>query len=355
MKLVLLLLSLYNGVLTDFICPVDEPVEVGIKGSVLRMRIVAETCNVDYGKVSGRCYPKFNISLARGELYRSYLVDMRLYGSQLCLRNKREAIGLDKVTTRDQGCERNCYKTSLNVLPWVVSEAYCYKKWEFSNPLEVCPLTGSKGADRILKITISETNLATERDYLGISNCTMDYETSWNGLESTSVTLTFEDCLKIREEEMPRCNRAQVYIDGVVSDTLQMKDDTEYERVVMLGLNSYLQLWYKGETLCLGTNVKTRKMDHRTFMSGPFIVKEKISQRCEKSCQNMRNNPVLEFIYHTEAFVQQYKTDTNATKYIKVTAKLSEKKMSNGSISKSDPISVLGFLLTSIFATLLLG
>lgn len=344
----LLLLSASKEVLTVFICPIEAPVEVGARGSVLRMRVIANECSVAGN--STYCHPKFNVSLARGELYRSDAnVDMRLYGSQLCLRNKRVGIGLDGTTQKTHNCERNCYSTSLKNLPRVVTKVSCYNS---TNGLEICPATGSTHAKTYLNITISETNLATEGDLLGISsfkNCTLDYGT--NNKENSSVILTFEDCLEVRGEDTERCVNAQVYIGGVINDTLHMKDDTKYQRVVMLGLNSYLQLWFKGETLCIGTNTKTRSMNHRTKKPGRF-EKEKISQGCEKSCHNIRDDPIQEFIYHTEAFVDQLKTDTNATKYIKVTAKLPGKK-SSGILSKSEPMSVLCFLLVNL-ATLFL-
>ena len=68
----------------DYVCPDEEPVQIGKEGGTLRARIVGKECPKDK---MDQCTQKFDISLARGELHKDDGIDMRLYGSQLCERH----------------------------------------------------------------------------------------------------------------------------------------------------------------------------------------------------------------------------------------------------------------------------
>ena len=217
----------------------------------------------------------------------------------------------------------------------------------------VFPLT-----TKVLVLTMSIPSLDTEWKVLSeksktMNNCPATFYGKKASNISSSVRLTFEDCLKVKEgeEEKPvRCNKAKVFtIDTKkANDALDMKENTNLQDGIMLGLDYYLQLSFRGEHLCVGTQRKNMSLVHASKKKA-----DKRSEACDLKCQNVKENPNVELIYHQESFEQPLADDTSSIKYIKVNAEFSAptpKPDGNAAgFSKSEPI----YLLALLFVTLM--
>ena len=76
---------------------------------------------------------------------------------------------------------------------------------------------------------------------------------------------------------------------------------------------------------------------------------EMMTEKCEMVCQNVNNDPIVKLYYYKEAFEEQLSTDTNSTKYIKVTTQIGDNGVKDGgSFAKSEPILLFCFSLMTL-------
>jgi len=346
LKIILLALSFTLAISKDYICPDTNPVKVGSAGPILRSRIIGKVCQA----ADDTCEQKFNISLPRGEMYRNQKggIDMRHYGSEVCVRNTKVTKGTEGRHTEE--CQSRCYlpSASTNRLLRLPNEGY--ENCTITNGSKTCTLGGTKS---YWDITVTKINLATEGPILAKEQdmkCP-PWQREVTPMNKNSVTLTFEDCLQMMpsSDAKDRCDKANIYVNGAVENSFYIKEGTKKIGIAMLGSDTHFQASFRGDDICIGASMTTKMMIHDSKNSP---IREEEFERCKKSCKSVRtegwligSDPHLELVYYQESFKEALKTDSNVTKYIKVKVQFSG---SSGAFYKSEPIFVFCLLLIDV-------